>query len=313
MKKFVIGVDIGGTSIRFISSDMDEDSISKIQKMAFIQRKTVEEEVEENLLNHINMICRRKRLEGSELCGIGIAMAALFDRSTGEINTWPNRQKWNNYPLLWALKERYHVPIVFEDDANAAALGEQFAGAAKEYDSLAYVTVSTGIGCGVVINNSLLIGNKGWAAELGHIKVTNDDILCTCGAKGCLQAVASGWAIQRMYNKAKRSEENEKFELKDIAALALNGDKTAKELFVKAGTYIGDAIANVAIMMDVPIIVLGGGVILTEGLILEPILEQFKKSIQKKRDVKIGISTLYDRNGVIGACSLIKKRINSGA
>lgn len=311
MKKYIIGVDIGGTSIRFISSDINENSISEIQKVDWVQRSTVEEEVEENLIKHINMICKRKCIKGSELCGIGIAMAALFERFTGEIIIWPNRPEWNNYPLMQVLKEKYCVPVVFEDDANAAALGEQFAGAAKGYDSLAYVTVSTGIGCGIVVNNSLLIGNNGWAAELGHIKVTNDDVLCTCGAKGCLQAVASGHAIERMYNEAKTLQENEKLGLKDIALLALNGDKMAKELFVKAGTYIGDAIANVAIMIDVPIIVLGGGVIQTEELILNPILEQFKKSIQNKRNVKIAISTLYDKNGVIGVCSLIRKQLNS--
>lgn len=307
MNKFYIGIDLGGTSVKFATLDKSSGRISDVMKYRFIRKVSVENEVEENLKRHIDKICQIKQEEDSILEGIGIGMAALFDRLTGRITMWPNNDKWSNFPLMDYLSQCYHVPVAMGDDANVAALGEQYIGSGKGYTSLAYVTISTGIGCGIILNDSLVTGHHGWAGEIGHIRVAGNDALCTCGAKGCLQAVASGLAIERIFYEKRKQDNHKQIQVKEIAALAVRGDKTAKEVFDSAGTYIGDALANLAMILDVPLIIVGGGIVQSGKLILEPLSKQFKDSIQDKREVKIVTSQLYDQNGVIGALALIDK------
>jgi len=307
LEEFYVGIDLGGTSIRVVACDKGSKKISKIKKEPLIRKENIKEEIDNNLISLINLVCLEKSAAGKKLGGIGIAMAALFDRETGTIVSWPNNKKWNGFPLMQYLKEIYKVPVVFEDDANAAAIGEQIAGAGKGYKDLAYVTVSTGIGCGIIINNNLLTGAHGWAGELGHIKTADSKTVCTCGAKGCLQAVASGSAIRKAYlNKEPASD----IEVKEIVIRAGKGDLSAKAVFEEAGTYIGDALANLVMILDVPVIILGGGVIEAGDLIIAPILKQFRESLQEKRSAKIVKSKLNDKNGVIGALAFIDKNIN---
>lgn len=313
MKQFYIGLDLGGTYFRAITCNKNGQNLSEIRKVPLVRTAQVQSEIENNLIVLIDSVCMEQQNEHKELAGIGVAMAAMFDRDTGKISSWPNNNKWNGFPILQCLAEHYYVPIVIEDDANAAALGEQLKGSARGIDNFIYVTISTGIGSGIVINNTLLTGKHGWAGELGHIKVSDEQIVCTCGAKGCLQAMASGPAIINRFKKTKAFEEygmNQIMELKEIALLANHGVKDAVDVFQRAGSYIGNALANLVILLDAPVIVLGGGVINAGALILDPISEAMQDSLKGKREAKIVFSSLNDENGVIGALSLIDKYVN---
>ena len=176
-----------------------------------------------------------------------------------------------------------------------------------------YDSTITGIGSGIVINNNLLTGKHGWAGELGHIKVSDEKVACTCGANGCLQAMASGPAIINRFKETKTFKEygmKQNMELKEIELLANHGVKDAVDVFQRAGSYIGNTLANLIILLDVPFIVLGGGVIKVGALILDPIRKAMQDSLKGKREAQIVLSSLNDENGVIGALSLIDKYVN---
>lgn len=314
MEKFYLGLDLGGTYFRAVTCDVVGNNTSEITKVKLIRRDNIQSEIEINLFKLIDDVCSYQKKGNKNLAGIGIAMAAMYDRNTGKIFSWSNNNKWNNYPIYQKLTERYNVPIVIEDDANAAALGEKSMGAAKEVDSFVYVTISTGIGSGIVMNNHLLTGKHGWAGDFGHIKVSDEDVVCSCGAKGCLQAMASGPAIVKKFkkiSKLKGYDINPDIDLKDIAEMANQGIQEAVDLFKEAGTYIGNALANLVILLDVPIIVLGGGVLNVGFLILDSIKESFQQSLGSRRNAKIILSSLGDNNGLIGSLSLIDEYIKS--
>lgn len=310
MELYYLGLDLGGTYFRAVTCDAKGQNMSEIKKAKLVRTDQVETEAENNLFSVIDSVCNEHHRENKTLAGIGISMAALFDRDTGRVENWPNNDKWNGFPILRYLTDRYNVPVVIEDDANSAALGEQLNGSAKGLENFIYVTISTGIGSGIVVNNELLTGKHGWAGELGHIRVSDEKIVCTCGAEGCLQALASGPAIVRRFRKAMAQKcLDTDIELKDIVRMAESGIKEAVDSFVEAGTYIGNALANLVILLDVPVVVLGGGVMNAGHLILKPIREAMYASLASRREAKLILSSLGDKNGVIGALSLILRYV----
>lgn len=307
---FYVGIDFGGTNIRAVASDRNKPEISKIIKTPLLRKETVKEEIGENIIPLINQLIHEKKQENKRLDGIGIATAALFERRTGRICNWPNNPKYKGFPLMEYLEEYYKVPVLLEDDANAAALGEQLTGEAVGATDFVYVTVSTGIGSGIILNDKLITGYHGWAGELGHIKVTEEDILCSCGSKGCLQAVASGPAILKKIKETQFYKQNpykSNLTLKNCVEYARQGNQELKKSFQEAGYYIGKALANTVMLLDVPLIILGGGVTEASDLIIEPIQESISNSLGGKRKVRIIRSKLNDINGVLGALWLVKK------
>jgi len=310
LELYYLGLDLGGTYFRAVTCDAKGQNMSEIKKAKLVRTDQVETEAENNLFSFIDSVCNEHHRENKTLAGIGISMAALFDRDTGRVENWPNNDKWNGFPILRYLTDRYNVPVVIEDDANSAALGEQLHGSAKGLENFIYVTISTGIGSGIVVNNELLTGKHGWAGELGHIRVSDEKIVCICGAEGCLQALASGPAIVRRFRKAMAQKcLDTDIELKDIVRMAESGIKEAVDSFVEAGTYIGNALANLVILLDVPVVVLGGGVMNAGHLILKPIREAMYASLASRREAKLILSSLGDKNGVIGALSLILRYV----
>lgn len=304
MDQCFVGIDMGATHVRIGVAD-EMAHIIGYKKRKFQEEKSAKDEVILNIINLIEEVCTKNNGNKYVIKGIGIALAATFDRENGTIIKWPNNKKWNGLRLLEMLKGYYHVPIVLEDDANAAAIGENIAGAGVGYKNLIYITVSTGIGCGIILNNRLFTGATGWAGELGHIKVTNDKIVCTCGAEGCLQAVASGPAILKRYIKHTGVFEPD-LTLEQVAKRAIKGDANAIEVFDIAGTYIGRSIANIAMVLDVPLFILGGGVLKAEKYIVDPIQRAAMESLKNKKKIEIIVSENSDRNGVVGALALIR-------
>lgn len=315
MEKFYVGIDLGGTSVRIASCDGHSQDISQICKKDVVRRESPVEEIEETLIPLIDDICERKKHEGKRIDGIGIAMAALFERDTGVITNWPNNSKYKNFAIRQYFQNRYGVPVVLEDDANAAALGEQFCGAGRTYSDLIYVTVGTGIGSGIIINNTLVTGVHGWAGELGHIRVVGENAQCTCGAKGCLQALACGPVIFREVQKTnfyKQSEKPSELTLQKCVAYARQGNEELRQIFCRAGNYIGGALANLVILLDIPLIIVGGGVAQAGEILLGPIRDAAARSLGNRRDICIVPSNLNDKNGVIGALVLAEKRAYIG-
>lgn len=305
MAGYYIGIDIGGTNIRAVAYDYLNNKILSIAKKSLVRCKDIDSEVEKNLKAIIDYICME--CGPSDLLGIGVAMAALFDRNDGMITKWPNNSLWNGFHIREYLEKQYNVDIVLEDDANAAAIGELYFGEGKNVENLLYVCVSTGIGSGIIVKNQLFVGAQGFAGELGHIKVTDEPIKCTCNAYGCLQVVASGPAILAEYNRIRKDKADhvDYIDLAEVAGFASEGQAEAIAVFERAGRYLGRTIANALILFDLPLAVLGGGVMSAGKIIYEPIRRGLEDSIQEKRNVEAVVSKLGDLNGIMGALALV--------
>ncbi|MEC0090212.1 ROK family protein [Paenibacillus macquariensis] len=316
MNSFFIGVDVGGTYVRIVSYDESTNGIGDMHKALFKKFNDPSKEVHENLCVLMDSVIKEKSLENKELRGIGLSLAALFDRRSGAIVTWPNNRAWNGFPLRSYLMERYNVPVLFEDDANSAALGEHLAGAGKGYSDLAYVTISTGVGCGLILNNSLHIGSNGWAGEIGHIRVIEDGPDCKCGMNGCLQSLVSGPILLQKFVDLKmleRSTAVSELDLKDVVSLAANGDAVARDIFKQAGVHLGKMIGSMIMLLDISLIVLGGGVTGAGDILLEPLNDTLKGYLKYvQRDMKVIEARLGDNSGAIGALNLIYKQLNDG-
>lgn len=304
--EFYIGIDLGGSSVRGIAYRRNNRVLSNVYKFGFIKCGSVLEEVNKNLVQLIEQICK-DNFE-YRLSGIGIAFAPLFEREKGIVVKWPNNRKWDGFPILDYLANIYQVPIALEDDANAAALGEQLSGAGKEIADFIYITVSTGIGCGIISGGKLLVGEHGWAGEIGHVKVSkNSRISCNCGAKGCLQAIASGPAILERYVQIQKKNNVvgfTQYTLNDVAQKACEGDIFAKRVFYYAGAEIGRTLANLVMLLDSSLIIVGGGVTNAGEWIMRPVRAGVDAGLQGRRDIKVVQSSMHDINGLIG--SLVK-------
>lgn len=304
MNEFLIGIDIGATSIRFIAYIIREDKFFQYKKIRFIRIGEPQAEVEENLCHAIDEILSKNISEGMELVGIGISTAALFYRDTGQIKTWPNNHVWDSFPLKDYLRKRYGVEIYLEDDSNCAALGEYWKGKGKGFKSFIYITISTGISCGIILNEALYIGTHGWAGEIGHIIVKKNGPNCTCGKKGCLQAIASGPGIQANYAINNKDAFN-KYSLPQIAELARKGEDNAKQVFEAAGHHIAKMMGIMLMIFDIPNFILGGGVIKVGGVLTNMIEENINQClVGMNRDINISYSDLQDINGLYGAVKL---------
>lgn len=311
MGSFYIGVDVGGTHVRIVSCDETLGNISSVDKSMFVKSGKPEPEIKDNICSLIEAVIKKKEMENKKLKGIGLSLAALFNRKTGDIAIWPNNKVWNGFPIRKYLEERFKVPVVLEDDANSAALGEHSFGAGKGYRNLAYITISTGIGCGLILDNSLYTGANGWAGEIGHIKVIDGGPECSCGMKGCLQSVASGPAILRRYIGKKAFEGDAEHDLRTVVELARQGDQDARDCFSAAGEYVGKMIAGLVMLLDLPVIVLGGGVTEAGDILFEPLNNTLKAQLRMfKRVVDVKPSGLKDDNAVIGALSLIYRHVS---
>ncbi len=215
--------------------------------------------------------------DDEEISAIAVAAPGPCEPIEGIIYEAPNIPGWTNLPLKKLIQEHFNIPVAIGNDANLAALGEWRYGAGIGHHHLVYITVSTGIGAGVIINDQLLLGYHGLAAELGHTTVIPDGPLCGCGKKGHLEAVTSGpaiarWAEQELKRGVPSSLPMDKLiTAKDVSLAATQGDKLSQDALARAGTYLGIAIADLLHVFNPSIVIIGGGVSRCGEAILSPI------------------------------------------
>jgi glucokinase len=244
---------------------------------------------------------------------IAAACPGPLDPINGLVIEPPNIPEWNYFPLQEFLESAYEIPVAINNDANLAALGEWSFGAGKGCSDLIYLTISTGIGGGIILNNKLYDGPRGYGGEIGHTTIQSDGPLCSCGQNGHLEALASGPSIAR-WAKSKLEEDalHELFPDGDITAealakVAVDGNELASAAFARAGRFIGVAIADLLHIFNVSRIVIGGGVSQSGDLLLEPIRESVKNSTISEvylDGLQILPVALGDNSGLMGALVL---------
>jgi glucokinase len=257
--------------------------------------------------------------EQEEVIRIGVAVPGPFDPFQGVILSAPNIPAWKNLPVSRLLQEKFGVPIDVGNDANLAAMGEWRFGAGKGHRHLVYVTVSTGIGGGVIVDNRLLLGDRGLAGELGHVTVARDGPLCGCGQRGHLEAMASGPAIARWVKEeisrgaASSLSGSELITTQMIADAARSGDELALRALERAGTSIGVALADILHIFNPTIVIVGGGVSLSGELIMRPIRSAMQAHVMNTHfldNLTLTTASLGDETGLLGALALARHQAN---
>jgi glucokinase len=218
-----------------------------------------------------------------------------------------------NFPLGPNLSRRFGVPAFVDNDANLAALGEWKFGAGRGHHHVLYITVSTGVGGGVIANDRLLQGFHGLATELGHTIVDPDGPLCSCGFAGHLEAFSSGPAIVKYVlqeleaGAPSEMKADESLTARVVADAALHGDALAISAYRRAGEYLGIAVASFLHAFDPSIVIFGGGVSQVGPLLFDPFYATLKKRVFHPRyleDLKIEMAAVGDDAGLLGALAL---------
>ena len=308
----IIAVDIGGTQIRVAA--YPHDNVKPIMYRR-ISTKSGDGTVFDRMKILIASFWQNDQVEA-----ISVAAASLLDPKTGTILSAPNIPEWINFPLGQRLAERFEVPVFVGNDANLALLGEWRYGAGQGHHDLIYITISTGIGGGVISGDQLLLGHRGLAAELGHITVLPGGPLCPCGQLGHLEAISSGPAIARFINEKLLEGETSilvpgpDLSAHDVAKAARRGDALAKAAFKRAGEYLGQALADFLHIFNPSIVIFGGGVSRSGALIFKPLKDALYKQVMDHdyvKDLILRTAKLGDNAGLIGAQVQAQIRLSS--
>ncbi|HSM71429.1 MAG TPA: ROK family protein [Anaerolineales bacterium] len=304
-----IAADIGGTHIRVAAYEADSIApVAHHKAKSWAQKSGVYD----RLVEAIKLVWQ----EG-QVSAIGIAAPGPLDPHTGVILDTPNIPEWNNFPLAAKLTKQFDVPVHLDNDANMAGLAEGKYGAGKGHRDLVYLTISTGIGGGVISNNQLLQGYRGMGGELGHMLIDPDGPLCGCGQPGHVESFSSGPSIVRYVEEQLKAGKKSSLQIHPklvaakVAEAALTGDSLAISAFSRAGRYLGIAVANFLAIFDPSILIFGGGVSQVGDLLFKPFEESLRKHVFHPHyldDLVITKAALGDNAGLLGALALARMK-----
>lgn len=295
---YSIGVDLGGTKI--LTGLVHETGV--IEQTVELKTGAVEgpEAVIKRIIQSVEQV--KKMVKSSQISGIGIGAPGPLNPRTGMVLSPPNLPGWDRIPLRQRIQEHFDLPSFLENDANAAALAEYRYGAGKGSKNMVYVTVSTGIGGGLILDGKLYQGSDGFAGELGHIVVDSHGPECSCGNRGCLEALASGTAI------AQRAKEvfGNPYNTKEVAKMAMAGNAAAASILDEAFQYLGVGLTNIVNIFNPEKIVIGGGVAQIGEVMFKKITEIVgSKSLPAMRHVVQIVPAMLGKNaGMIGSAIL---------
>jgi len=310
----VLAIDLGGSKIlvAIISG--------KGEVMARDYHRTLASEGPQPVINRmfsaIDRLLSAQGMSLAQLHSISVAAAGAIDIKKGLITSSPNLPGWCDIPLRDIIRDKHGVNTFLINDASAAALGEHHFGAGKGVSNLIYLTVSTGIGGGIIINDSLYCGASGSAGEIGHMTIDVNGPKCNCGNIGCLETLASGTAVAkeaiRRISRGEKSSltemvegEIENITAEKVGMAAQHGDSLSLEVITEAATYLGVGLANLVNIFNPDMIIVGGGMAKLGELLLTParqvVLERaFQLPAQA---VRIVPAQLGDDAGVLGAAT----------
>jgi len=317
MPGILCGVDIGGTKCSIALIDEEDGKIlDKIYTCAHVAEG--EAGMVDMVAGHVKELLQRNQVKQSDLPAIGVGCAGHIRHSDGVIITTSNLKGFNNYPLREKLQSHFEIPVILDNDANAQAFGEYKFGAGQGYNDMIFVTISTGIGAGIVINGKLYRGMTGTAGEFGHTIVEPDsELVCNCGNRGCIMALACGMALPYMFEK--KLKEGLKTKLKmppNFNISKINGqtlkkgldmdDPLSKAVISDSAYYVGIGLYNLFQTLNPPLIVLGGGLTNWGEFYLDKIKETFYTLARDMifDPIEITLSDIIGDAGVIGAAAL---------
>lgn len=321
-KKYIVGVDLGGTKTAVGIITIRGHLVTKAQeetKLALGPQGVIKQ-----MIDMTKSVLASAGITKKEIIGIGIAAAGPIDLKKGEILSPPNLPGWDRVQLVKPFKDSFRLPVYLDNDANAAALGEWVYGAGKGCKNMVYLTISTGIGGGIIIDGKLYHGANANAGEIGHMSINQFSPKCGCGNLGCLEAHSSGTSVakrakERLMQQPEIGTEILKLANNDINQVtakivftaARQGDKLANELVDEFSFNLGVGLANVVNIFNPERIILGGGVMKSYDLFLDKVKEVVKSRALKPlwEVCEILPAALGDNVGIYGACAVVLTNI----
>lgn len=305
-REYIVTADIGGTRLRLGIAHTSDIVAQWTGNLTVTTRAQSEIDC---VIEHIDQLLANLYLTREQVSCLSFAAAPLIDQRSGTVIAWPSRPYWQGMPFVDILRKAFQAPIYIEDDANAAAYGEFVYGQRGDYTSLAYVTIGTGVGCGLILDGTLYHGAHRWAGELGHTTVVIDGPVCGCGKSGCLQTLASGRAIARRWREHAEEEvatPGAEVDATHVVRKAVEGDRRALQIIQDAAMYLGVGIANLVNLFDVPLVIIGGGVTNAGELFMRPLQDRVAKETGniQTRQVDMRMASLGDHAGLMGALAL---------
>ncbi len=318
-KELSLGIDLGGTKI--LTSVMDSTGMMLSRDHSITPAANGQDAVLEAIFESSGRALKEANVPERELNVVGIGAPGLSNPDTGVLYTSPNLPGWKNVPLGDIIADRLGKPVYLLNDGSAAAVGEMYFGAGRGYRNFIYITVSTGIGGGIVIAGKVYSGSTGTAGEIGHMVIDDNGPLCNCGNTGCWEMLASGTALaaearriiergasSRILELANGDSNNVNAEL--IHRAAVDGDELALRLIARTAYYLGVGFANLINIFNPELIVIGGGLSNIGDMLLSPAYEEagrraFKQPFHATRFLR---AELRRNSGVVGAAAYAFER-----
>jgi glucokinase len=316
VERAVIGVDLGGTNLR--AAVIHPHGVLSGRQSIPTRAAEGADAVVARMARLVTEIAGAAGLDPQS--PVGVASPGPLNPSTGIVHFTPNLPGWRDFPLRDRLQALTGRPVMIENDANCAALGEARFGIGRGARHLIYLGLGTGVGGGVIANGRLVSGAAGLGGELGHMLVSLDGPRCSCGSVGCLEAYASGWAIARESEFVAATADGAAIRdqvgdgaitASAVAAAAQLGDPAAQAILDRAGTALGAAIGSLVNIFNPELVVIGGGLATLGDVLLEParhVIPRYSFRAQREA-VSLVLAALGDDSGLFGAGAIAMERV----
>jgi len=317
-EQVVLGLDLGGTNMVGAALTIEGELVakSKMPTEASGGLEHVLGRMSKCLLDVLEKSARKQE----DVLAAGVGAPGPLNQQTGVVYTPPNLPGWKDVPLADELHKRLNVRAFIENDANCAAYGENWLGAGRDFKDLICLTLGTGVGGGIILDNELVRGVDGTAGEIGHLIIETEGRKCNCGSHGCLEQYGSATGIvttaRQIIEQGEKTVLTEmvpdltKLTAKDVSVAMEQGDEVARRVITQTGEFLGVGIASLVNLLNPQVVVLCGGVIAAGEALFEPIRQTVKKrafEVPGKR-ARIVPSVLGDDAGVIGAAGVALSR-----
>lgn len=301
---YFVGIDVGGTNIKAVLLDGNKKQLRALAMPT--QVKKGKAKAAKNILEAASLVS-----EGKKISAIGLGLAGLVDAERGMLVSAPNLRALEKVKLKAIIKKKFRVPVIVENDANAAAYAESRIGAGTKCENLVLLTLGTGIGSGIIINRKLFVGATHSAAEIGHAIIDAHGYKCNCGNFGCLEAMANARFIERKAKELARKHKTtlKKFDPLSVQIAAQKGDFVARETYRQLAENLGIGLANICNFLNPDIIVLAGGI--AKAKIIYPIaIKKMRQCAfrQSTEHVKVCQTRIGYFAGAVGAALLAMEK-----
>lgn len=311
MKKFIIGIDAGATNIKVGLIQANNYKIIYRTLLSTRNYKLKKENLIQAFIKVISLVLEKNRLSQKDILAVGFGLPGPIDSQKGIVHFLPNIPGWKGVPLKKILEGKLKIPVFVDNDVNLVTLAEWKLGAGKSIKNLLCITLGTGVGGGLVLDDKLYRGSHFLAGEIGHMPINEFGPVCNCGGRACLERYVGNRYILTASRKIFESRD---LTLEKLSLLSSRGNRAAIKIWQEVGRRVGIALAGAVNLLNLEMLIIGGGI----SAAGKPLLQAIRKTVLERsmptqaRQVKIVKSQLSQDAGILGAAILAKERVYAG-